>query len=215
MTSPVNDRAELTERIRGAISARGPEAASPLRGLPPHHHGIDEQNGKRKPRACCRSHGGAAIAGQDVALREQHPMIIDSNPSRSSPKDLIRRSSEWVWPDFLARLSAGMETIRSPGSRGRRPRAGQPPNPPNRSHLRTAPRQEGPRNPRRPPLSRRTTAPSCGPGPAMIGTNHPFLPDRQPAAHDLEKISEFLRTSSVKTWDEKPGHFSGGALVFL
>src|SRR5262249_41824482 len=42
---------------------------------------------------------------------------------------------------------------------GRRLRTGQAPNPLKRSHLRTAPRQEGPRNPRQPPPSRRRPTP--------------------------------------------------------
>src|SRR5262249_2716090 len=64
-----------------------------------------------------------------------------------------------VWPDFLARLSAWMETIRSPGPDRRRLRGGQAPHPRKRSHLSTPPGQRGPKAPRRPTSSRRTTAP--------------------------------------------------------
>src|SRR5262245_1283077 len=52
-----------------------------------------------------------------------------------------------------------METIRSPGPDRRRLRAAQAPHPLNHPHLRTAPCQEGARNPRRTPRSRRRTAP--------------------------------------------------------
>src|SRR5262249_30791835 len=99
-----------------------------------------------------------------------------------------------VWSDFLARLWAGMETIRYPGpTAGASGPVSRPtpsnvpsPGPLSAQRARTTPR---------PPLSRRTTGPSRLHRPIMYVTNHLILPDRQPAPHDLEKNLESLRSS--------------------
>src|SRR5262249_14784121 len=100
-----------------------------------------------------------------------------------------------VWPDFLALLWAGMETIRSPGPEGRRLRAGQPPHPLKCPLPRTALRPEGPTTPPALRFPGDQRPPSRRHGPIMYVTNHLILPDRQPAPHDLEKNLESLRSS--------------------
>src|SRR5262249_3128928 len=109
-----------------------------------------------------------------------------------------------------------METIRSLGSDGRRPRAGLAPNPRNRSRLSTAPRQTGPEEPPPTPALEAKTGPLPA-GPAQHGRHKsPSPPGPTAGAARFRKKSRTRKTEHCRDLRRETRPFFGrGVGVFV
>src|SRR5262249_36749807 len=102
-------------------------------------------------------HAGCAALSRVAGCRGPTRARDRSSPSCAAPA--------WVWPDFLARHSGGMETLPLTRVRPEAPqgRSAAPPPAPPPPEARPPPR--GPEPPPPAPLARRTTAPGRRPRP--------------------------------------------------